>query len=29
MPIWNIFDMTPEGRGEDWHPKLDYVEDAK
>jgi predicted dithiol-disulfide oxidoreductase (DUF899 family) len=29
MPIWNILDMTPEGRGEDWHPKLDYAEDAK
>ena len=22
-PIWNLFDMTPEGRG-DWFPKLDY-----
>jgi predicted dithiol-disulfide oxidoreductase (DUF899 family) len=29
MPIWNILDMTPEGRGEDWHPKLDYAEGAK
>jgi predicted dithiol-disulfide oxidoreductase (DUF899 family) len=24
MPIWTIFDMTPEGRGTDWYPKLDY-----
>lgn len=23
-PLWNILDMTPEGRGEDWYPKLDY-----
>jgi predicted dithiol-disulfide oxidoreductase (DUF899 family) len=23
-PIWNILDSTPEGRGADWHPKLDY-----
>jgi predicted dithiol-disulfide oxidoreductase (DUF899 family) len=24
MPIWNILDMTPGGRGTDWYPKLDY-----
>ncbi len=24
MPIWTIFDMTPEGRGVDWYPKLEY-----
>ena len=24
MPIWNIFDMTPEGRGTDWYPRLEY-----
>lgn len=24
MPIWNILDMTPEGRGKDWYPKLEY-----
>jgi predicted dithiol-disulfide oxidoreductase (DUF899 family) len=24
MPIWNILDSTPEGRGADRHPKLDY-----
>jgi predicted dithiol-disulfide oxidoreductase (DUF899 family) len=23
-PLWNILDMTPEGRGTDWYPKLDY-----
>ena len=23
-PIWNLFDMTPEGRGENWYPKLEY-----
>ena len=23
-PIWNILDMTPEGRGVDWFPRLDY-----
>jgi len=21
-PIWNIFDLTPEGRGSDWYPKV-------
>ena len=21
-PLWNLFDMTPEGRGKDWYPKL-------
>lgn len=24
MPIWTILDATPEGRGGDWYPKLDY-----
>ena len=24
MPLWNILDLTPEGRGTDWYPKLDY-----
>ena len=24
MPLWTIFDTTPEGRGTDWYPKLDY-----
>jgi predicted dithiol-disulfide oxidoreductase (DUF899 family) len=23
-PIWNLFDLTPEGRGSDWFPKLEY-----
>jgi predicted dithiol-disulfide oxidoreductase (DUF899 family) len=23
-PLWNIFDLTPEGRGTDWYPKLSY-----
>lgn len=24
MPLWNILDCTPEGRGTDWYPKLKY-----
>ena len=24
MPIWTILDSTPEGRGTDWYPKLQY-----
>ncbi len=23
-PLWNILDWTPEGRGKDWYPKLEY-----
>ncbi len=23
-PLWTVLDMTPEGRGSDWYPKLDY-----
>jgi predicted dithiol-disulfide oxidoreductase (DUF899 family) len=23
-PLWNFLDMTPEGRGTDWYPSLDY-----
>jgi predicted dithiol-disulfide oxidoreductase (DUF899 family) len=23
-PLWNLFDFTPEGRGEKWNPKLSY-----
>lgn len=23
-PVWNMFDYTPEGRGTDWYPKLEY-----
>jgi predicted dithiol-disulfide oxidoreductase (DUF899 family) len=24
MPLWTILDNTPEGRGKDWYPRLDY-----
>lgn len=24
VPLWNFLDMTPEGRGGDWYPSLDY-----
>jgi len=24
-PLWNVLDITPEGRGTDWYPKLDYA----
>jgi predicted dithiol-disulfide oxidoreductase (DUF899 family) len=24
MPLWTILDVTPEGRGTDWYPKLAY-----
>jgi predicted dithiol-disulfide oxidoreductase (DUF899 family) len=23
-PLWNLFDLTPEGRGSDWYPDLTY-----
>ena len=23
-PLWTVLDCTPEGRGEDWYPKLEY-----
>lgn len=23
-PLWNILDLTPDGRGSDWYPKLEY-----
>lgn len=23
-PLWNIFDLTPEGRGSTWQPRLEY-----
>ncbi len=23
-PLWNVLDLTPEGRGNDWHPALSY-----
>jgi predicted dithiol-disulfide oxidoreductase (DUF899 family) len=25
MPLWTILDATPEGRGADWYPKLEYT----
>jgi predicted dithiol-disulfide oxidoreductase (DUF899 family) len=24
-PLWTVLDCTPEGRGSDWYPKLEYV----
>jgi len=24
MPLWNVLDLTPGGRGVDWYPKLEY-----
>lgn len=24
MPLWTVLDFTPEGRGKDWYPKLEY-----
>jgi predicted dithiol-disulfide oxidoreductase (DUF899 family) len=27
-PLWNLFDVTPEGRGTDWYPKLSYAAQA-
>jgi predicted dithiol-disulfide oxidoreductase (DUF899 family) len=23
-PIWKVLDVTPDGRGTDWHPRYDY-----
>ena len=23
-PLWNVLDLTPQGRGKDWYPKLKY-----
>ena len=23
-PLWNLFDLTPEGRGTNWYPRLRY-----
>lgn len=23
-PLWNLFDLTPDGRGVDWFPKYSY-----
>lgn len=27
-PLWNLIDVTPDGRGVDWGPKLSYREEA-
>ncbi len=27
-PLWNIFGLTPEGRGTDWYPSLDYSKEG-
>jgi predicted dithiol-disulfide oxidoreductase (DUF899 family) len=24
-PLWLMLDLTPEGRGTDWYPKLEYA----
>ena len=23
-PLWNVFDLLPQGRGSDWYPAIDY-----
>jgi predicted dithiol-disulfide oxidoreductase (DUF899 family) len=23
-PLWNLLDMTPDGRGETWFPQVEY-----
>jgi predicted dithiol-disulfide oxidoreductase (DUF899 family) len=28
-PLWNLFDLVPEGRGTTWYPKLQYGDLAK
>ena len=25
FPLWSVFDITPDGRGKDWHPRLSYI----
>ena len=25
-PLWNLLDLTPEGRGTDWYPQLEYAD---
>ena len=27
-PLWTLLDLTPEGRGTDWYPKLEYPDSA-
>lgn len=26
MPLWTVLDFTPQGRGKDWYPKLEYAD---
>jgi predicted dithiol-disulfide oxidoreductase (DUF899 family) len=26
-PLWNVLDLTPQGRGETWYPKLRYEDE--
>jgi predicted dithiol-disulfide oxidoreductase (DUF899 family) len=26
-PLWNLFDLTPDGRGTDWYPDLSYPDE--
>jgi predicted dithiol-disulfide oxidoreductase (DUF899 family) len=27
-PLWNVLDLTPGGRGQDWWPQLEYSTDT-
>ena len=26
MPLWTMLELTPEGRGTDWFPRLEYAD---
>jgi predicted dithiol-disulfide oxidoreductase (DUF899 family) len=26
MPLWTLLDLTPEGRGTAWYPRLNYAD---
>lgn len=28
-PLWNVFDLLPQGRGSDWYPAIDYAGPTK
>jgi predicted dithiol-disulfide oxidoreductase (DUF899 family) len=28
-PLWNLFDLTPEGRPPDWHEQLSYRKESE
>ncbi len=28
-PLWNLFDLTPEGRGTDWYEQFGYARDSR